>query len=332
MRLTHPLPWYWLIGLFALFLQSPAWALGSQPFIKDSFLDLREDLADATRAGRLLMVVYEQEGCPYCAQLHQVHFQDRAIVERIRQGFDVIQLDLWGGREVTTFSGESMSEKAFARQSRVQFSPTLVFYDAKGREIHRMTGLHKPDRFKAELDYLMSRSYEKMSFREYSAKQAAKPRAQGLIKEPFFAQTDDLKALSQRAAADNKVLALLFEQANCEDCQRLHDRNFMDGDTVKLLTDHFVMVQIDLAGNRKLRDLNGKPSTEAKLARSLNVQQAPTMLFFDSRGQEILRYEHHLIPEHFANLLTFLGSHAYRQHASFIDWLRALAAERATAN
>jgi thioredoxin-related protein len=312
-----------LVGLVA---QGPAWSLGSQPFFKDSFLNLQEDLADAGKAGRLLMVVYEQEGCPYCAQLHQVHFQDKAIVDTLKKHFDVIQLDIWGGREVTDFSGETLTEKQLARKLKVQFSPTLAFYDAQGKEIHRIPGLRKPALFKAELDYLASRAYQKMGFKDYASRQGQKAKPAGLIDEPFFARTADLQALAGKARAEDKVLALLFEQAGCEACQRMHDRNFMDGDTVKLLAERFQVVRIDMAGNKPLKGLSGQPVSEADLARSLGIRQAPTLVFFDQNGQEILRYEDHLIPEHFTNLLVFLGSHAYRRHASFQDWLRARAA------
>lgn len=311
-----------LIGLVA---QGPAWALGSQPFFKDSFLNLQEDLADARKAGRLLMVVYEQEGCPYCAQLHQVHFQDAAIVAALKKHFDVIQLDIWGGREVTDFSGETLTEKQLARKLKVQFSPTLAFYDAQGKEIYRVSGLHKPAIFKAELDYLASGAYQKMGFKDYALRQGQKAKPAGLIDEPFFARTDNLQALAKKAGAEDKVLALLFEQAGCEACRRLHDRNFMDGDTVKLLNEQFRVARIDMAGDKTFKDLSGKPASGTELARSMGIRQAPTLVFFDRNGQEILRYEDHLIPEHFTNLLAFIGSHAYRQHASFQDWLRVRA-------
>lgn len=330
MQAMRKLRLFWLLGLFALPFQVPVWAMGSQPFFKDSFLNLQEDVADAAKAGRLLMVFFDQEGCPYCAQMHEVHFKDKAILASLKKGFDAVQLDIWGGREVAGFTGETMTEKELARKLRVQFSPTIVFYDAKGTEIYRINGLRKPAVFKSELDYLVSRSFEKMSFKDYAARQPRKSAAKGLIDEPFFAKTDDIKALAEKTWAQDKILALLFEQAGCEDCQKMHDRNFMDGDTVKLLTEHYAVVRIDTAGKKPLRGIAGNQSSEADLARALNIQQIPTIVFFDRSGKEILRYEDHLTPEHFSGgMLTFLATHAYREHASLQDWLRVRAAERA---
>lgn len=319
---------FWLIVFLTLLVQAPAWAMGSQAFIKDSFLNLREDAMDAGKSGRLLMVLYEQEGCPYCAKLHELHFKDKDIVKRIAKGFDVIQLDIWGGREVTGFSGEATTEKAFARKLKVQFSPTIGFYDAKGKEIYRINGLHKPDQFKAELDYLSSRAYQKMGFKDYASQKPRKA-AGKLIDEPFFNKTTDLKALAEKTWAEDKILALLFERADCADCQQLHDNKFMDGDSVKMLAAHYAVVQIDVAGKQTLQGLDGKSIGEAELARSLNIQRTPTMVFFDRSGKEILRYEDHLTADHFSGgLLVFLATHQYRKYESLQDWLRVRAAER----
>lgn len=318
---------FWLFGFLALLFQAPARALESQPFIKESFLNLREDLADATKAGRILMVVYEQEGCPYCAQLHRVHFADQTIVARLKKSFDVVQLDIWGGREVTGFGGETLTEKDLARKLRVQFSPTVAFYDAAGKEIYRMAGLHKPAVFKTELDFLASRAYQKMSFHDYASRQPSKGPSTGLIDEPFFAPNDDLQALAEKARAGDKILALLFVQAQCDDCREMHDLYFTRRDTVDLLNKSFVVARIDLLGRKSLTAMSGARTSETALARTLDIHQAPTMVFFDRSGKEILRYEEHLTPEHFSGgLLTFLATHAYRQHASLQDWLRTRSA------
>lgn len=319
----------WMFGVLLLLCQSAANALDTQSLFKDSFLDLKEDLADAGKAGRILMVLYEQDGCPYCAQMHRIHLADPSIVARLKKDFDMVQLDIWGSREVTGFSGETLTEKQLARQMRVQFSPTVVFYDADGKEIHRMAGLHKLSLFKTELDFLSSRAYLKTSFSDYAAGETSRSESRALIDEPFFANGDDLMALSEKARSGDKVLALLFVQPQCDDCREMHEQYFTRADTLKLLTSHFEVARINRAGTKSLKGLSGTKISEAELAKSLGIRQAPTMVFFDRNGKEILRYEQHLTAEHFTRgLLTFLGTHAYRQYPSLQDWLRAQSASR----
>lgn len=316
------LHWLWLL---ALLFQAPSWALDTEPFIKNSFLNLKEDLADAARQRRMLMVIFEQDGCPYCEQMHRVNFKDPAIVASIRKGFDVIQLDIWGGREVSDFTGASMTEKALARKLSVQFSPTIVFYDGNGREVYRVAGLHKPAVFQKELAFLSSRSHETMRFTEYASPKINRVASADLIDEPFFARGNDLDTLAKKAWSRDKVLALLFVQAQCDDCRDMHERYFTRKDTVGLLKRHFEVARIDLDGSKILTAPGGARVSEAELARSLDIQRAPTLVFFDRNGKEILRNEKYLTPENFtAGLLTYLGTHAYRKYDSLQDWLRIM--------
>jgi hypothetical protein len=93
-----------------------------------SFLDLPQEFAEAKAAGKRLAVIFEQRGCPYCAKLHTEVLAQKYINDYVRDNFAVVQLDLWGGREVTDFDGARMPEKVLAERWGVIFTPTIVFY------------------------------------------------------------------------------------------------------------------------------------------------------------------------------------------------------------
>jgi len=93
-----------------------------------SFLDLRQDFRDAKGAGKRFAVLFEQRGCPYCADLHSKVLARKYINDYVRQNFAILQLDLWGAREVTDFDGANMTEKALAERWGISFSPTIVFF------------------------------------------------------------------------------------------------------------------------------------------------------------------------------------------------------------
>ena len=99
-----------------------------QSWFQLSFLNLREDFAEAKAAGKRFAVIFEQRGCPYCAKLHQDVLSQRYINEYVRANFTILQLDLWGGREVTDFDGKVLSERALAERWGVIFTPTVVFF------------------------------------------------------------------------------------------------------------------------------------------------------------------------------------------------------------
>ena len=47
----------------------------TQPWIRSlTFLDLKEDLTEAKKAGKGLVVLFEQPGCVSCKRLHEVNY------------------------------------------------------------------------------------------------------------------------------------------------------------------------------------------------------------------------------------------------------------------
>ena len=98
-----------------------------QSWFQLSFLDLRDDFADAKAGGKRLAVLFEQRGCVYCASLHNDVLAARYINDYVRENFAVVQLDLWGAREVTDFDGSVLAERALAERWGVIFTPTIVF-------------------------------------------------------------------------------------------------------------------------------------------------------------------------------------------------------------
>jgi thioredoxin-related protein len=98
------------------------------PWLVETFLDLRDDLAEAKKTGRRLAVIFEQRGCPYCIRLHTEILPQKYINDYVRENFFLVQLNLWGDRQVTDFDGAKMSEKALAERWGVIFTPTIIFY------------------------------------------------------------------------------------------------------------------------------------------------------------------------------------------------------------
>jgi len=93
-----------------------------------SFLDLQEDFREAKAAGKRFAVLFEQRGCRYCAKMHTEVLSQKYINDYVRENFAIVQLDLWGSREVTDFDGSQMSEKRLAERWGVIFTPTIVAF------------------------------------------------------------------------------------------------------------------------------------------------------------------------------------------------------------
>lgn len=101
-------------------LHKPDW-------LRETFKDLREDLAEANAEGKRLLISVEQRGCIYCTKMHEEVFPDPKIDAMIRESYFVVQLNLFGDVEVTDFDGTVLSEKEMAMRWGVMFTPTLIF-------------------------------------------------------------------------------------------------------------------------------------------------------------------------------------------------------------
>ena len=96
-------------------------------WMRDTFKDLREDLAEANAEGKRLAVIFEQRDCIYCKKMHEEVFVQPRVASYIEENFFVVQLNLHGDLEVTDFDGEVLSEKGIARKWRILFTPSFMF-------------------------------------------------------------------------------------------------------------------------------------------------------------------------------------------------------------
>jgi len=162
-----------------------------QPFFADTFLEMGEDLAEATAEGKDLMVLFEQNGCPYCAEMHAVNFEREEIVSYIEENFMVIQIDMWGSREVTDFDGETLEERALARKWFVNFTPTTLFFtlddpdnppdNMRDALSFLLPGYFKPFHHLSSLEYVATDGYlEQPNFQRWLQAKADHMREQGL--------------------------------------------------------------------------------------------------------------------------------------------------------
>ena len=84
----------------------------------------------------------------------------------IKKHFDVINLNVKGSRELT-WKGKSMSEKEFAIDLRIQYSPTILFLDKDKNVVLKLNGYRTPESFKTILEYIDGKHYKTKTLSEY---------------------------------------------------------------------------------------------------------------------------------------------------------------------
>lgn len=90
--------------------------LHKEPWMRDTFKDLREDLAEANAEGKRFAVMIEQRGCIYCRKMHEEVYVDPDLSKFIEDNFFVVQLNLHGSDTATDFDGEEMAQSDLMRK------------------------------------------------------------------------------------------------------------------------------------------------------------------------------------------------------------------------
>jgi len=183
-----------------------------------SLLDLRQDIAEAAREGKRVMLYFEQPGCPYCKRLVEVNFRQPAIAAKMQRHFVSLDINIWGDRELTTPEGKTMTEKQLAAALKIQYTPTLVFFDEKGRVALRVNGYYPPERFLAALD---------------AARQPGEPFSSSILKRK----------------PGGKPLVLIIDAPDCAACDELNQVTLRH-DAVRAQLAKFDIERLPLSGDR----------------------------------------------------------------------------------
>lgn len=303
-------------GTEALDIVYPDW-------FKTSFMELEEDIQEARDAGKRLMLVFHQPGCPYCNAFVERNLAQKDIEETVKSNFDVIEINMWGDLEVIDVGGNEFTEKTFARHLKVQFTPTVLMYDQNGAIAMRINGYFPPDKFRAALDYVIKEDTKKQSFNEYlsSLNQTTEIRD---TTDYAYIDTDDFgtdKTISLPEKNTDKPYILLFEQNDCSNCLQLHDTVLANDDISELLQ-QFDIIRLDMWGKDKVELKDSTHTTGRELAKKLRVNYAPTLVLYSADHNEVIRSESWLKYFHTSSILNYVLSDEWRTQPSLQNYIR----------
>jgi len=285
-------------------------------WFKESFLDFEEDVAEAAAQGKRLVLYVYQSGCPYCNALVQHNFAQRDIAQTTQDYFDLVTINMWGDREVIQVGGQSFTEKTLAEALKVQFTPTLLFFNEAGKVVLRVNGYYPPDAFRAALEYARTHTNQSSSFNEFMSTLPSVNRESGsLHNEVFFVPPPfDL------SARDGRPLAVFFEQSHCLECDTFHQK-VLSQPIVRSQVEKLTAVQLDLWSDIPIVTPDGRSTTAREWARELDVGFAPTVVLFDALGAEVVRLEAAFQTFHTQGIFRYVLDQAYEQQPSFQRYL-----------
>ncbi|MDH5571347.1 MAG: thioredoxin fold domain-containing protein [Gammaproteobacteria bacterium] len=280
-------------------------------WFKNSFLDLDDDIAEASEKNKRLMLFFYQDGCPYCQKLLEDNFSQKSIEEKTRQHFDVVTVNIWGDRDVS-MGDINMTEKAFAEQLKVMYTPTLIFFNEDGQPVLRTNGYYHPEKFNAALDFVLGHFDKKESFRSYLARELPAP-SSGVIDQ----QLATLKAPYHfNQLRDKNYQLIMFEQKRCKSCDELH-ADILSREESKALLQQFDIAVVDMWSDEMITQPDGRKSKLRDWAKQLDIKYAPSLVFLDRNGAEVFRIEAYLKAFHVQSVMDYVVTGAYKSQPNF---------------
>ena len=289
-------------------------------WFKESFLDLEEDVADSTAAGKRLVVYFWQPGCPYCSQLWSDNFAEKDIEDSFRKNFEIVAINMWGDKEVVMIGGKNYTEKSFADALSIAYTPTLLFFDENKKVVHKVAGYIPSKDFRLVMEYVSQHKEKDGNYAAFIASKNKGIVAGKLHKEPFFSQAPyDLRVTSTEK---NKYTAVFFEKPNCKNCDLLHEKTLKDKDTRKLVK-QFRSIQLNRYADTEVTTPTGIKTTAKDWANQLNISYLPAMIFFDPDGKEVMRIDAQMHSFHIQSVYDYVLSGAYKTELNFQRYISA---------
>jgi len=288
-------------------------------WFKLSLGDLNDDLEEARNSGKKGIITYfGQKRCAYCEQFFKTSLADTDIQNYLRKHYDIIAFDIWGIDEVTDTDGKQYTERELSLHYKTNFTPSLVFYDLEGTPVFRLRGFYPPYKFRAALQFTVEEFYKTEKFSDYFAR--ANPGEYfllgGLTERDFFLeQPYDLAAL----LGDNKATAVFFEQGNCHACDLLHSDPLAKDLSIEEL-EKMNVIQLNMWADTPLVTPQGVKTTAKDWAKSLDIFYAPSIVFFDNSGKEIIRVDSVTYFYRLWGVLDYVNQKGYEKSSDYQEW------------
>lgn len=298
----------------AVQIEHPAW-------FKHSFLDLRSDLAEAKKAGKLgIMLFLSTPRCSYCRAFLDFTFADPDIRHDLTKHFDVIGLQVISDSEITDEHGKTWTMKQYVAAEKAYVTPTLIFLRHDGKRMLRIVGYYPPEKFRGVLDYLLNGHYEREPLGVFLARREPKSAAGStIVRDPeLFGAPPHI--LDRRAAPAGRPLLVLLERPDCASCAQFH-RKVLKDPAIRALIKQYDAVQLDMTDTKTMVVIpTGERLSAKQWAEQLDLAYAPALVFFDERGQEVYRLDSELLRERTDGSLRLVLEKGYRDEPQLQRW------------
>ncbi len=275
--------------------QAPDW-------FKESFLEIADDVEEASEEGKHVLLFFQLNACPYCDRMLEESFEAEPLTSYIQEHFDTIAVNVRGDRDIAFDEETSVSEKQLAEILNVRATPAILFLNEENKTIVRVNGYRAPERFQRVLEYVATKSYQSSNLTDYLQAKLERNVYQ-LRNNDLFTPTSDLSQI-------DGPLMVIFEDGSCYDCNEFHD-GILAHKLVRKEIKPFTIVRLDADSDATIIDIHGNKTTAGALARKHEMIYRPGILVFDE-GNLLRRHDSLTFPHHFKESMRYVAGGYYK--------------------
>ncbi len=126
-------------------------------------------------------VFFEEADCSSCDELHADILQRDKTKEYLEK-FSLAVVDIHSEENMVSPTGETYESRDWVKERRVQFIPTILFFDKSGNEVFRVDGYVKAFHLQSAFDYVLTESYKRYTgFQPFLHDRADKLESEGVV-------------------------------------------------------------------------------------------------------------------------------------------------------
>jgi len=125
------------------------------------------DLIDDKSKQRI--VFFHMNNCGYCNRMKKITLKDVKIQKTIQTNFTFISINI-DELDTIIFNNKTYTNRDFAHNLEVSFYPTVLFLDSENEIVYKARGFRSTEKFQYILNFMITKSFEEMSFFEYLEK------------------------------------------------------------------------------------------------------------------------------------------------------------------
>jgi len=275
--------------------EAPEW-------FKESFLEIADDVDEATEENKHVLLFFQLNGCPYCDRMLEESFSAEPHAGFIQQHFDSIAINVRGDRDIAFNDEVSVTEKELSEILKVRATPAILFLDENNKTVARVNGYRAQQRFRHVLEYVASKSYRSTGIAEYLQAKLKRDVYQ-LRDSPLFAEMTDLSSVKG-------PLMVILEDGSCYDCNEFHDGILAHPQVLQEISP-YTIVRLDTDSDQAIIDVDGTKTNHRDMAKKYQMFYRPGVLAFD-QGKLMRRHDSLTFPHHFKESMRYVAGGFYK--------------------